>query len=143
MISLRPASADDQVTIRKTIFAERLDPTTLDWRNFIVAEDEGAIVGVAQVKPYRDCREFGSLAVRPSHRRQGIGAMLIEAALAREPGDVYLLCQTARVRYYRKFGFKVIQDRDAPGTLRRKLALAKLFRIAGIRVVCMKRTQSI
>jgi hypothetical protein len=47
--------------------------TALDWlmgrlmvRTVIFAEEDGAIVGIAQVKPYRDCREFGSLVVLPS-----------------------------------------------------------------------------
>jgi N-acetylglutamate synthase-like GNAT family acetyltransferase len=122
------------------VLEERLDPTSLDWRNFIAAEEDSAIVGIAQVKPYRDCREFGSLVVLPSHRERGIGAMLIEAALAKEQGDVYLLCQQIRVPYYRKFGFELIDERDAPGTLKRKLRFSKFFRIFGVRIVCMKRS---
>jgi N-acetylglutamate synthase-like GNAT family acetyltransferase len=139
VIAVRPARAEDRTAILKLILQERLDPSTLDWRNFNVAEVNGEIAGIAQVKPYADCREFGSLAVRPQFRRQGVGAALIAAALAAERGDVYLLCVQGRVPYYAKFGFKVIEANDAPGTLRRKLAVARLFAAFGVRVVCMRR----
>jgi N-acetylglutamate synthase-like GNAT family acetyltransferase len=143
VITIRPARAEDRFTIRKMIFREGLDPSTLDWRNFNVAEVNGEIAGIAQVKPYRDCREFGSLAVRPQFRRQGVGAALIKASLVQESGDVYLLCVQGRVPYYAKFGFEGIEANDAPRTLRRKLAVARLFAAFGVRVVCMRRERRV
>jgi N-acetylglutamate synthase-like GNAT family acetyltransferase len=140
VIAVRPARADDQATILKMILREGLDPSTLDWRNFNVAEVNGEIAGIAQVKPYRDCREFGSLAVLPQFRRQGVGAALVKAGLARERGDLYLLCRIERVPYYAKFGFRAIAPDDAPRTLQRKLRLTRLFAAFGVSVVCMKRT---
>lgn len=139
MIAVRPAVESDRHTIRRLVIAERLDPTMLDWENFIVAEEEGTIVGIAQVKPYRDCREFGSLVVHPAHRRRGIGTMLIEAALARERGEVYLLCAAPLASYYARFGFRAIAPAEAPTTLRRKLRLSRLFALFGVHVVCMRR----
>ena len=121
------------------VLREGLDPSTLRWQNFIVAQDEaGVIVGLAQIKPYKDCREFGSLVVQTEYRRQGVGAMLIEHALADEAGDVYLLCEVHRVPYYSKFGFVAIAHDAAPGTLRRKLWFARLLGLFGIRIACMK-----
>jgi amino-acid N-acetyltransferase len=141
VLSIRPARAEDQTFIRKMVLREGLDPSTLDWRNFNVAEVNGEVTGIAQVKPYRDCREFGSLAVLPRFRRQGVGAALIEAALAAEQGDVYLLCRDERAPYYSKFGFRIIAPNEAPRTLQRKLRVARLFVVFGARVVCMKRAQ--
>jgi N-acetylglutamate synthase-like GNAT family acetyltransferase len=140
VITIRRATAGDQSIIRWLVLREGLDPTTLRWRNFIVAQDAtGAIAGIAQIKPYRDCREFGSLVVQPAFRRQGVGALLVEHALAGEAGEVHLLCGIHRVPYYRKFGFVEIPRDEAPLTLRRKLGLARLFRVFGVRVACMKR----
>jgi N-acetylglutamate synthase-like GNAT family acetyltransferase len=125
------------------VLRQGLDPTTLRWQNFIVAQaDDGAIAGVAQIKPYKDCREFGSLVVLPPYRRQGVGALLIEHALAGEQGDVYLLCGVQRVPYYRKFGFVEMERAYTPRTLRRKLSLAGLFSIFGVKVVCMRLARS-
>lgn len=123
------------------VLREGLDPSTLRWQNFIVAHDAaGVIAGIAQIKLYKDCREFGSLVVLPQYRRQGVGALLIEYALAGEDGDVYLLCGVQRVPYYRKFNFVEIAPEEAPRTLRRKLGFAGLFRVFSVRVVCMQRT---
>ena len=125
------------------VLREGLDPSTLRWQNFIVAQDEaGVIAGIAQIKPYTDCREFGSLVVQPEYRRQGVGAMLIEHALAGEAGDVYLLCGVHRVPYYSKFGFVEIAHDAAPGTLRRKLGFVKLLVIFGVKIACMKHVAS-
>jgi N-acetylglutamate synthase-like GNAT family acetyltransferase len=139
MVYLRPATEADQDAIRAMVFAERLDPTSLNWRNFIVAADGGEIVGIAQIKPHRDCREFGSLVVKPAYRRRGIGRQLVEALLSKETGDVYLLCAAQRAPYYRQFGFEMIDHAQAPPTLRRKLRLVALFRFAGVHVVAMKK----
>ncbi len=139
MVSLRPATEADQSAIWRMVFAARLDPTSLDWRNFIVAVDDAKVVGIAQVKPYADCRELGSLMVEPAYRKRGIGGRLIETLLRRERGEVYLLCASTLAPYYAKFGFVVIDGRQAPATLRRKLRFAALFRLVGARVVAMKR----
>lgn len=139
VVHLRPATEADQDVIRAMVFAERLDPTSLNWRNFIVAADGREIIGIAQIKPHSDCREFGSLIVKPAYRRRGIGRQLVEALLSKEAGEVYLLCAVRRVPYYRQFGFEVIDNAQAPLTLRRKLRLVALLRFAGVHVVAMKR----
>ncbi len=123
------------------IFRESLDPTSLDWTNFIVAVDEAKgddIIGIAQVKPYADCREFGSLAVKPAYRAQGIGARLVRFLIDRESGDVYLLCRDTRATYYTRFGFGVIDPKSVPRTLQKKMRVARLFEVFGVRVVAMK-----
>ena len=139
VVHLRPATEADQGVIRAMVFAERLDPTSLNWRNFIVAADGREIIGIAQIKPHSDCREFGSLIVKPAYRRRGIGRQLVEALLSKEAGEVYLLCAVRRVPYYRQFGFEVIDNAQAPLTLRRKLRLVALLHFAGVHVVAMKR----
>jgi N-acetylglutamate synthase-like GNAT family acetyltransferase len=149
VIIIRPATAADAPTILSMMVREGLDPSTRDWRNFIVAVDDAKadaqsdeIVGMAQIKPYTDCHEFGSLTVRPSHREQGIGGRLVRALVEKEPGDVWLLCRDTRVPYYTKFGFAPMDHRDAPKTLQRKLRIARLFGVFGVKVVCMRLSPS-
>lgn len=139
VITLRPAVAGDISVIRSMILREGLDPSTVDWRHFIVATDGAKIVGMAQVKAYADCREFGSLAVSAAYRKRGIGAQLVRMLMEREAGAVYLLCRESRVPYYSKFGFEVIEPEAAPKTLRTKLRFARLFSAFGVRVVAMLR----
>ena len=141
---LRPARAQDQPTIRALVRQEWLDPTSLDWRNFLVAEGEGGrVIGIGQVKPLPGARELGSLVVVPEYREQGVGAALIHALMAGEKGPLYLLCGDHRVPYYQKFGFQVIGWRDAPWPIRAKLLLPLAFRLFGVRVVAMRRLPAV
>ena len=143
VIQIRSAQAHDQKRIRKIVWDARLDPTTLQWQNFIVAEVDSApnktIVGIAQIRPYADCREFGSLAVLPEYRNQGIARQLIETLLAKETGDVYLDCERSKIPLYTRFGFHVISFKETPRTLKLKSLGARIMRLFGIYVVCMKR----
>ena len=117
----------------------RLDPTSLKWSNFLVAEVDAQLVGIAQMKPYVDCREFGSFVVRREWRSQGVGQQLIKTLLAQEVGDVYLMCEQHMLPYYRKFNFRQIGFGAAPRTLKIKLVVTAPARLFGIRMVCMKR----
>ena len=139
VIQLRPALAEDQPTILAMIREARLDPTSLKWQNFTLAQSDGHIVGIAQIKPFADCREFGSFAVRREWRNRGVGKLLIETLLAHETGDVYLMCNAPMMPYYRKYKFEQIGFDVAPGTLRRKLLFTFLLRVFGVRIVCMKK----
>lgn len=136
---IRRARADDQATIRALVHGERLDPMTLDWPNFLVAEDDaGRIIGIGQVKPLRGARELGSLVVVPDWRERGVGAALIHALMADEPGPLFLVCRPMRVPYYGKFGFREIGLREAQGALRVKAALFRLAGLVGLRGAVMR-----
>ncbi len=129
---LRPATAHDEAFIRALIRREHLDPFNVHWQNFLVAEANGHIIGVGQVKPFPGARELGSLAVVPDYRRTGVGSTIIQALLAREQGALVLFCLAFRERFYAKFGFRRATLRDVPGALKVKyllgLAFTRLFR---------------
>jgi N-acetylglutamate synthase-like GNAT family acetyltransferase len=92
--TIRPATEADQPTIVRMIREARLNRMSLQWPNFVVAEEGGAIVGVGQVKAHGDgSRELASIAVAPARQGEGIGRALIEALLAREPGTLHLTCR--------------------------------------------------
>jgi amino-acid N-acetyltransferase len=112
---IRPARAADQGAIRTIVYAARLIPRDLDWRRFLVAEEDRRIVGVGQVKPHGDgSRELASLAVLRQYQGQGIGGALVEALLAREPGAVHLMCLDRLEPYYERFGFRRLARGDLP-----------------------------
>ena len=62
-IEIRPALESEQETIKQMVRAEQLDPTALHWSHFKVAEQDGQIIGIGQIRPYPRCRELGSLIV--------------------------------------------------------------------------------
>jgi len=139
MLTIRPATADDQPIIRKMVMDARLDPTSLKWRNFLIAEVDGDIVGIGQVKPYPGCEELGSLVVKRAYRKQGIAAHLIAALETTAGRPLYLLCVSPMDDYYHRFGYQTISWWAAPWVLKLKLLPALPFRLFGMKVRVMRK----
>jgi N-acetylglutamate synthase-like GNAT family acetyltransferase len=143
--TIRSAVEADQRTIRRLIKEARLPPMSLDWPNFVVAEEDAAIVGVGQVKAHGDgSRELASIAVVPARQSQGIGRAIIETLLAREPGLVlYLTCRRELQGYYERFGFRRLERAEYPPYFRRMIPLVNLvMRFLGTRILVMRREAS-
>lgn len=141
-LTIRVATEADQTMIRRLIKEAHLNPMSLDWPNFVVAEEEGAIVGVGQVKAHKDgSRELASIAVVPERQGQGIGRALIEMLLAREAGvAVHLTCRRELRGYYERFGFRRLEPGEYPPFFRRVVPLVNLFmRVFGTRILVMRR----
>jgi N-acetylglutamate synthase-like GNAT family acetyltransferase len=146
-IAIRPAREADQAVITSLVREAMLNPRNLDWRNFLVAEDAGTIVGLRQVKPHRlGTREVASGYVRPEYRKRGISEKLMRELLAREPGPLWLLCNERWSPYYERFGFRRVRSRDLPPDMRAEFRLGRvvtsvisLFTSQEIRIVPMAR----
>lgn len=120
-VLIRPAVEADAVIIKQSIKRAGLDPTSLDWRRFKLAESgDGEVLGMCQVRRYWDTRELGSLWVRDDLRGRGLGGLLIRACLAEESPPVHLECVVARQHYYETQGFRRIPILQAPRGLRLK-----------------------
>lgn len=127
-VIIRPAQATEQGTIRAMVRAAHLNPLDLQWQHFLVAEWQGQIVGVGQIRPHGDgCRELASIAVLPAHQGQGIGARIVRALQAREAGPLYLMCAAEMVRFYEPFGFQRVEARSLPRSLRWKVRLGQFL----------------
>ena len=136
--SIRPAVRGDQLTIWWMVFRAGLDPTSLHWPQFLVAEDDGQIVGIGQIRPHPGCPELGSLVVRKDQRGTGLGGRLVRELLATRPPPIYLECESSMATFYERYGFREIAPADAPHPLRRKSTMGnRLFGWMGIRIVVM------
>jgi amino-acid N-acetyltransferase len=142
-IQIRPAREAEQETIKQMVRDAQLDPTALHWSHFKVAEQDGQIIGIGQIRPYPRCRELGSLVVLKPFRKLGVGGMLIHALLENEIGDVYLETDSHNEAYYGKFGFMRIPWYQAPYPLNLKVTLVgSIIRVVfRVRIIAMKRTQ--
>jgi len=141
-LTIRTATEADQSAIRRLIREAKLNPMSLDWPNFVVADEDGATVGVGQVKAHRDgSRELASIAVVPVRQGQGIGSALIELLLARSPGIVlHLTCRRELEGFYRRFDFRTLERTEYPPYFARMIPLVNLvMRPFGTRILVMRR----
>ena len=85
---------------------------------FLVAEENGRLIGVAGLEVYGDAALLRSLAVAPDHQGRGFGQRLYRAVLdwARELGirDLYLLTETAEAFFARQGFIKIPRQQADP-----------------------------
>jgi amino-acid N-acetyltransferase len=135
--SLRPAREDEQPLIKSFIRNEHLNPLSLNWRHFWLAETAvREIVACGQIKFHGDgSRELASLVVLPAWRGRGVAASLI-SQLKQEAGPpLWLTCRSGLIPFYSKFGFEdATRSDDLPPYFRRLRGIAKvLLGLAGAR----------
>jgi N-acetylglutamate synthase-like GNAT family acetyltransferase len=140
-LTIRPATAADQATIRRMIRDGGINPMNLRWPNFLVAEEEGRVVGIGQVKTHRDgSHELASMAVVPDRQGAGIGSAIIEALLkGHGDGVLYLTCRRELEGYYERFGFHRVKPADSPYFARLLPVINVFARMAGTRIILMRR----
>jgi amino-acid N-acetyltransferase len=146
-VTVRPAAETEQPQIRALIQQARLNPRNLHWQNFTIAESEGQIVGLRQVKTHtQGTREVASGYVLPEYRHQGISARLMEQVLDREKGNLYLMCDQKWASYYRRFGFEQAASRELPSDFGRQYRIGRIITALlsiparrRIRIIPMKR----
>jgi N-acetylglutamate synthase-like GNAT family acetyltransferase len=127
--AIRNAVQSDEASIKRLVRAAGINPLDLRWARFLVAEDEGHVMGAIQVKPHGDgSRELASLAVVPERRDLGVGSELVRTVLAAETGPVYLTCADRLEGYYIRFGFRSLEPDEMPPYFRR---LSLLTRVLG------------
>lgn len=116
-VSLRTAQAEDLPAVLALLGRAELPTAGVAEAlpQFVIAENEGELVGVVGLELYGDSALLRSLAVEERWRRSGVGRTLIDRALAvtRERGikDVFLLTTTAE-HYFPQFGFTCV-SRDS------------------------------
>ena len=139
MVNIRAATEQDKSIIRQMVIAERLDPSSLNWQHFLIAEVEGEVAGIGQIKEYPGCQELGSLIVKEAYRKQGIGEALINALETKAGRPLYLLCDDYMEAYYQRFHYHSITWLAAPWFLKLKLAIFFPLRLFNIRVLVMQK----
>lgn len=139
-MNLRLATAQDQKTIERMIHNAGINPMSLDWQRFVIAEDNDQVIGIGQIKQHGDgSHELASIAVIPERRGQGIARKIIEHLLTQETGAVYLTCRSQLESFYARFGFRRIEQNEMPPYFRRIIRLTNLFLplMRGVRIIVM------
>lgn len=120
---LRDASAEHFEPIVALLAQAGLPISDLDagkLRDFIVALDGGAVVGVVGLERFGEFGLLRSLAVAPGWRNQGLGRALVDAIEARAATlglrSLVLLTQTAAT-YFAARGYAPIPRAQAPAAV--------------------------
>jgi N-acetylglutamate synthase-like GNAT family acetyltransferase len=129
VISLRKATLQDAAIIRRLVRSANLNPTGLDWRRFILAEDsDSTVIGCVQRKPHRDgSTELASLVVAQEWRGIGVARALIEAVVDEHTGPLFLMCRADLGVFYQRFGFEGLKIESMPKYFQRISRLAGGF----------------
>lgn len=146
-ITIRHARKEDQQTIVSMIHQAKLNPRNLHWEKFLVAEEDGKLIGLRQIKTHsRGTREVASGFVLPEFRRRGISAQIMRELLAGETGTLYTMVNEKRAGYYEQFGFRRVDVDQLPADFRREYRIGRivttlmsLFRKDRVRIVPLKR----
>ncbi|WP_462265644.1 arsenic resistance N-acetyltransferase ArsN2 [Mucilaginibacter sp.] len=127
--------------IIELLVAEKLPvadlPETLD--NFIVAIQDGCVVGVGGVEVYGNYGLLRSLAVHPDHRGTGIAGRLLARldSMSKKNGlsVLYLLTETAPAYFERK-KYKNITREEVPAEVQ---ASSEFSHVCPVSAVVMKK----
>ena len=110
--------------IIELLIAEKLPVADLPERldNFIVAINDGKVVGVGGLEVYATYGLLRSLAVQPEHRGAGVAAKMLARleSISKRKGllELYLLTETAAT-YFEQKGFTKITRADVPAAVQR------------------------
>ena len=112
---IRPATEADRSAILGLMRPRDYNRVNLRPACFLVAEEEGVVIGIGQIKRHRDgSPELASLVVAAERRGQGIGQALVRALVARHQGPLYLFCLATLESFYAALGFQPVARRHLP-----------------------------
>lgn len=121
--SLRPATVKDLPRVEQLLTDSKLplDGVKESLKDFVVAEANGDIVGVAGLEVCCDDALLRSVAVRPEWRSKGVGRALVIRAIAEAESRgiraLFLLTTTAE-HYFPSFGFAKVERSVIPEAVR-------------------------
>jgi len=126
-ITVRRATVGDQAGITALVRGARLNPRGLSWPAFVVAEDGGRLVGVAQLRRHPDgALELASLVVERAARGAGVATSLVDALLATEPGVVHTIVDRRYAGHFERWGFTLVGAPQLPRSIRRTLRIGRI-----------------
>jgi amino-acid N-acetyltransferase len=129
MPNIRPAVESEQAAILEMVREAQLNPFNVKWPNFLIAEEEGHMIGVGQLRPHTDgsC-ELASLVVAPDQRHKGVGSALMRGLLQNQPAPIYLFCENDLEAYYQRFGFHRVESRVLPKPQARMFTAGRIIK---------------
>jgi len=116
-LEILPCSTAELTTVRDYIARFELDNNALEATQFLLAKEEGSVVGFGRIRQYADCYELCSLGVIEPERRKGVGRALVKALIATAGRPLYLVCIIPE--YFEELHFRTCAQYPEP--VQRKL----------------------
>jgi amino-acid N-acetyltransferase len=123
--------------IIELLVAEKLPVADLPQmlENFIVAIQDGSVVGVGGIEVYGNYGLLRSLAVYPNNRSTGIAGKLLERLdkMSKQQGlkELYLLTETAPAYFEQKHYIEITRD-DVPNEVRQSSEFSHVCPVSAI-----------
>lgn len=120
---MRPATIADRTAILALMRPRDPNRIGLEPARFLVAERDGQILGIGQVKRHWDgTPELASLVVAETYHGQGIGSTLVRHLVqqhvnAHPAETLYLFCLAQLEGYYDRLGFQTTPRKALPWSL--------------------------
>jgi len=118
-ILYRSSGLRDFLELKKLLSRESSDDRNIKNNEFLLALDEGKIIGCIRIKKLnKNVFELSSLVVEENYRLRGIGKQLVSKILKKDRRrPIYLLTQVALEKFYGKNNFKPIDPKKMPKIL--------------------------
>jgi N-acetylglutamate synthase-like GNAT family acetyltransferase len=121
-VNIRVARPEDLATLTRMLETEHLPIASVAEHlgAFLIAEEDGAVVGAIGLEVYGDTALLRSAVVTPAKQNSGIGTALYEALVRQARSlDVrrLLLLTTTAEKYFEKKGFSRIDQRSVTGPI--------------------------
>jgi amino-acid N-acetyltransferase len=127
-VVIRAGRADDQASVDDLIAGERVNPNDNHAPNFLLAIDSAAVIGAAQLRRHADgARELSTLVVSANHRGSGVSTVLVDAILANEAGDVFVVTGRRLVGSYQRRGFVSAAFLRTPRSIQVNRVMGQIF----------------
>jgi amino-acid N-acetyltransferase len=129
--TVRPARPADLTAVVSLLDAASLPSAGVaEWfEAFVVAESGGVVIGAAGLELYDSGALLRSVVVAPGWKGQGVGSVLVEAALAlaaRHSLTLVFLLTTTADRYFPRHGFAKITRADVPADVKTSIEFREL-----------------
>lgn len=116
-----------------------LDSNDMNFRDFIVAEDEGRIAGFGRLIERGNVTELGTIGVVEEFRKRDVASKIIKELIDRADKTKDLYLTTLIPEFFEKFGFVII-DTPPPQSMIRKIEYCEGCMKVGCTVMKLKKS---
>jgi GNAT superfamily N-acetyltransferase len=134
---VRLARREELARVREFLAAWAYRHQVTDEARVLVAESDGALVGLVRLEAEHGTTVLRGMRVDPAHQRRGIGTALLAEAVRQLGGTpCYCIPYTHLLDFYAQAGFAEVAPAAAPDFLRARVLD---YRERGLDVILMKR----